>query len=123
MPDAYTATIPYLLEQGHDSTWTICVGSAGDTALRAAPAMTQGALYSFAKAAALENASSNIRFNEMYTNMRVETDKVAVQHGTVKSSEYAQAYELLLDDTSVRGCRVTISNLEQIKKLHYEPKI
>lgn len=122
--DAYTATVPYLLEQGHaDSTWTVCTGAQGDWALAAGPAMTQGPLYSFSTAASRENLKTNVRFNELYTAIRVELDAVAEKNKTNKASDYANIYTLLLDDKSVRSSRVWIRKPEETKQLVHQTKI
>ncbi|KAJ5729337.1 Short-chain dehydrogenase/reductase SDR [Penicillium malachiteum] len=120
---AYRDTIGYLLEQKNpDSTWTICTGASGDDATRPMPAMTQGALYPLTKAAARENNSTNIRFNEIYLGFRVEVDEDAVQHGVTKASDFANVYEMVLANPEVRGSRVRVEGLGDLKELKYEKK-
>ncbi|KAA8650155.1 hypothetical protein EYZ11_013392 [Aspergillus tanneri] len=119
---AYRDTIGYLLEQKNPaSTWTICTGSQGDLATHPVPAMTQGALFPLTTAAARENESTNVRFNEIYLGYRVEVDEIAVQHGT-KSSDFGNVYELILANSEVRSSRVRVDNLDDLKKLKYQKK-
>ncbi|KAF9871062.1 hypothetical protein CkaCkLH20_11479 [Colletotrichum karsti] len=124
---AYRATVPYLLEQGvADSSWTMCTGAQGDVGMRAAPAMTQGALFSFAIAAARENEKTNIRFNELYLAYRVQFEvdnasQFAGYHITT-TSEFAPLYEKILDRKDVRGSRVKAMSPEDVKNLSYEKK-
>lgn len=124
IPVAYRDTIGYLLEQNSPaSTWTICTGAQGDMALYVLPAMTQGALFPFCKAAARENENTNVRFNEVYLAFRVEVDADAVEHGVTKSSEFAKVYEMLLAAPEVRGSRVLLMNPdEDLRKLNHHRK-
>ncbi|KAJ5832448.1 Short-chain dehydrogenase/reductase SDR [Penicillium riverlandense] len=120
---AYRDTIGYLLEQKNPaSTWTICTGAQGDWATRPVPAMTQGALFPMATAAARENESTNVRFNELYLAFRVEVDELAVQHGVTKASDFSNVYELILANPEVRSSRVRVDDVEDIKKLKYQKK-
>ncbi|KAM0717519.1 hypothetical protein Q7P37_007371 [Cladosporium fusiforme] len=121
---AYRDTIGYLREQKNPrSTWTICTGSQGDIASHVLPAMTQGALFPFTKAAARENEDTNVRFNEIYLCYRVENDKDAIEHGVTKSSEFANVYRILLDAADVRSSRVVVENDgEDLKKLKHHRK-
>ncbi|KAJ5782465.1 Short-chain dehydrogenase/reductase SDR [Penicillium paradoxum] len=120
---AYRDTIGYLLEQNNpESTWTICTGAQGDLALRPVPAMTQGALFSFATAAARENEATNVRFNELYLSFRVEVDESAVEHGVTKASYFANVYELMLATPEVRSSRVRVDDVDDIKKLKIQKK-
>lgn len=84
--------------------------------------MTQGALFPMTKAAARENESTNVRFNEIYLGFRVEVDEDAVQHGVTKSSDFANVYEMILADPKVRGARVRADGVDDLKKLKYEKK-
>jgi len=86
------------------------------------PAMTQGALFSMAMAAARDNESTNVRFNEIYLAYRVEVDEVAAQHGATKASDFGKVYELLLANPEVRSSRVRVEDLEDLKKLRYQKK-
>lgn len=120
---AYRDSIGYLLEQNNPaSTWTICTGSQGDLAIFALPAMTQGALFSMTTAAARENESTNVRFNEIYLAFRVEVDEDAVQHGVTKASDFGNVYELILANSEVRSSRVRVETVEDLKKLKYQKK-
>ncbi|KAK6224415.1 integral membrane protein [Colletotrichum tabaci] len=125
---AYRATVPYLLEQGFaGSTWTMCTGGSGDTGYRVAPAVTQGALFSFAVAAARDNDKTNIRFNEVYLAYRVQFEvetgnqTFAGIHMTT-SKDFAPLYEKLLDRADIRSSRVKALSPEDVLKLSYEKK-
>lgn len=120
---AYRDTIGYLIEQNNPaSTWTICTGSQGDLATHPVPAMTQGALFSMSVAAARENESTNVRFNEIYLAFRVEVDDLAVQHGVTKASDFGKVYELLLANSKVRSSRVRVDNLGDLETLNYQKR-
>ncbi|PVI05585.1 NAD(P)-binding protein [Periconia macrospinosa] len=122
---AYRATIPYLLTQSHaTSTWSICTGSQGSLGIFAAPAMSQGALFSLCVSAARELQDTNVRFNEIYLALRVETDRSAVEHGVVRASEFANVYvEVLRAGERVRGKRVLVETREDIKGLRWVDKV
>ncbi|RYP31830.1 hypothetical protein DL768_011156 [Monosporascus sp. mg162] len=120
---AYRDTIGYLLEQNHPaSTWTSCTGAQGDIATHPMPAMTQGPLFSMATAACRENATTNVRFNEVYLAFRVEVDEVAAQNGTTSASDFASVYEEILARPEIRSSRVRVVGLEDLKDLKYERK-
>ncbi|KAJ5646945.1 Short-chain dehydrogenase/reductase SDR [Penicillium lividum] len=120
---AYRDTIGYLLEKKNPiSTWTICTGSQGDIATHPVPAMTQGALFSMTKAAARENESTNVRFNEIYLGFRVEVDSDAIQHSVTKASDFGNVYEMILANSEVRSSRVRVDDVDDIKMLKYEKK-
>jgi hypothetical protein len=122
--DAYRATVPYLIKQGNpNSSWTICTGSQGDIGIRAGPAMTQGALFSMAMAACRETMGTNVRFNEVYLNARVEVDSMAAQTGMIKASDFAELYQRLLARPDIIGCRVTVNGPEDFKDLRFETKV
>ncbi|KAL3703273.1 hypothetical protein TMatcc_010462 [Talaromyces marneffei ATCC 18224] len=121
---AYRATIPYLLNQNDTrSTWTLCTGSQGDLGARAAPAMTQGALYSMANVACRDNYKTNVRFNEIYLALRVEVDESAAKNDTMKASDFAKCYAALLSDPGVRSSRVSVFGYDDLEKLKYETKV
>lgn len=84
--------------------------------------MTQGALFPMTTAAARENESTNVRFNEIYLSFRVEVDEDAVQHGVTKSSDFGNVYEMILANPEVRGSRVRVDDVDDIKKLKYQKK-
>ncbi|KAK5716509.1 hypothetical protein LTR15_009400 [Elasticomyces elasticus] len=121
---AYRDSIGYLLEQKNPkSTWTICTGSQGDIGSHPLPAMTQGPLFSMATAAARENEKTNVRFNEIYLCYRVEVDSDAEAHGVTKASDFANVYEMVLEDPDVRSSRVRVENeQEDLVKLKYAKK-
>ncbi|RDW80268.1 hypothetical protein BP6252_04906 [Coleophoma cylindrospora] len=121
---AYRATIPYLLEQKDvKCTYTLCTGSQGDIGARAAPALTQGALFSMANVACRDNADTNVRFNEVYVGVRIEVDVVAEKTGAMKSSDFSSVYEELLSRPEIDCCRVTVYGKDDLKDLKYRKKI
>ncbi|OBT66662.1 hypothetical protein VE03_03935 [Pseudogymnoascus sp. 23342-1-I1] len=121
---AYGATIPYLLEQKNvKCTWTLCTGSQGDIGLRAAPGISQGPLFSMATAACREIAGTNVRFNEVYLDRRVEIDSVAEKTGAMKSSDFSNVYSGILARPEIEGCRVTVKYDEDLKELKYKKKL
>lgn len=121
--DAYQATIGYLLDRKDvQSTWTLCTGAQGNVGLFAGPAITQGALFSMAAAAASETAGSNVRFNEVYLVYRVEVDSSAEKTGAVKASTFGENYAALLARQDISGSRIIVSNAEEIKNLRIEKK-
>ncbi|KAK0720190.1 hypothetical protein B0H67DRAFT_608892 [Lasiosphaeris hirsuta] len=120
---AYQATVGYLLEQNNpNSTWTMCTGSQGDVATHPVPAFAQGALFSFATAAARENESTNIRFNEVYLMFRVEVDAEAAAHGVSGASEFAAVYEGILANPEIRSGRVKVETPADFKDLKWAKK-
>ncbi|KAI1861036.1 hypothetical protein JX265_009655 [Neoarthrinium moseri] len=116
---AYRATLPYLLEQNNpNSTWTLCTGAQGDMGNFAMPAMTQGALFSMAAAAAVETKGTNVRFNEVYLAFRVEVDEDAAQHDYAsRASDFAAVYEGLLARPDIQGARVNVFSEADFKEL------
>lgn len=125
---AYRATVPYLLDQGFPgTTWTMCTGAQGEWGLRVAPAVTQGALFSFAVAAARENEDTNIRFNEVYLAYRVQLEVepgMTNFHGfpITTSREFAPVFEKLLNRTDIRGSRVKAIKPQDVIDLKFEKK-
>lgn len=121
---AYQATIPYLLEQNDPtSTWTLCTGASGDNGSRPAASMTQGALYSMANVACLDNADTNVRFNEVYLGLFVMAGAAADQFGVMKASEFAIAYEKILARPDIKGCRVMVCLPEDLTELRFRKKL
>ena len=121
---AYQATIPYLLEQKDPtSTWTLCTGASGDNGGRPAASMTQGALYSLANVACLDNADTNVRFNEVYLGLFVMAGAAADQFGVMKSSEFATVYEKILSRPDIKGCRVRVCQPEDLTDLKFSKKL
>ncbi|KAI7545274.1 hypothetical protein KC331_g6313 [Hortaea werneckii] len=103
---AYKATIPHLLSQGHnDSTWTMITGGAGDHGAGGVTALTQGALYSMANVASRELARTNIRFNEVYLNLRVDFDGPGTSSRKRKRRDANATVQSVLEsrDDSVRN--------------------
>ncbi|KAI8302146.1 hypothetical protein K4K61_008203 [Colletotrichum sp. SAR11_59] len=125
---AYRATVPYLLDQGFPgTTWTMCTGAQGEWGLRVAPAVTQGALFSFAIAAARENEDTNIRFNEVYLAYRVQLEVepgMTNFHGfpITTSREFAPVFEKLLNRTDIKGSRVKAIKPQDVIDLKFEKK-
>ncbi|KAI9709265.1 MAG: hypothetical protein M1820_003385 [Bogoriella megaspora] len=120
---AYRATIPYLLEQNDSrSTWTLCTGAAGDLGMRAAPALTQGALYSMATVACRDNEQTNVRFNEVYLALRVEVDSSAERTGAAKASDFARSYETILARPDIRSSRISVRNQRDFTDLLHAKK-
>lgn len=74
-----------------------------------------------ANAAARELADTNIRFNELYVNVRVEEDSIAAAWA-MKSSDFAAAYESLLAGQYVRGGRVIVDGSEDLTVLKVEKR-
>ncbi|RYP28641.1 hypothetical protein DL767_007123 [Monosporascus sp. MG133] len=121
---AYQATIPYLLEQNDPtSTWTLCTGASGDNGGRPAASMTQGALFSMANVACLDNADTNVRFNEIYLGVFVMAGPEAEQYGVMKSSEFAASYENILARTDIKGCRLMVCKPEDLTELRFTKKL
>ena len=89
--------------------------------------MTQGALYSLAVAAELENRETNVRFNEVYLAFLVTVDEEAVtgeaaKNGAVKASDFARVFECLLAREEIRGARVLLFGPDDIGTLRWEGK-
>ena len=84
--------------------------------------MTQGALFPLSTAAARENESTNVRFNEIYLCYRVEKDEDAIAHGVTKSSDFSNVYEMLLADPKVRSARVLVEDVDDLGTLKYKRK-
>lgn len=124
---AYRATIPYLLEQGNpNATWTLVTGGAGEWGLAGVTAVSQGALFSMANVACLENANTNIRFNEVYLCYRVDFDAVCEEKGTVdriRVSDFARVYEGILANKYIKACRVSVYGPQDINHLKYKKKL
>nr|POE70848.1 hypothetical protein CFP56_74300 [Quercus suber] len=120
---AFRDTIGYLIEQNHPtSTWIMCTGAQGDWATYPIPAIAQSALYPLTIAAARENESTNVRFNEIYLSFRVEVDADAVAHGVTKASDFAKVYETILTTPEIRGCRVRVETPDDLVKLRHQKK-
>ncbi|THV47560.1 hypothetical protein BGAL_0302g00020 [Botrytis galanthina] len=120
---AYRATIPYLLEQKKATSFTLCTGAQGDIGARAAPAISQGPLFSMANVACRDNTDSSVRFNEVYLNCRVEVDSSAAQTGAMKSSNFARAYTELLSRPEIKSSRIIVSTHDDLEDLKHKKKI
>ncbi|KAK4071097.1 uncharacterized protein Triagg1_6464 [Trichoderma aggressivum f. europaeum] len=124
---AYRATIPYLIDQGYpNATWTLVTGSLGDLGFAGVTAISQGALFSLASVACLENLKTNVRFNEVYLGYRVDYDSIVEKEGgdnRMKSSEFAHVYEAILANQDIRACRITVSGPEDVHQLKYKKKL
>ncbi|KAL2213153.1 NAD(P)-binding protein [Sarocladium strictum] len=117
---AYIATIKYLFEQNHaGSTWTICTGSQVDTGLFAMLAMGQGPIVAMCKSACRECENTNVRFNEVYLDFRVEVDEDAAAHGTTSATEFSKIYTQLLDRDDIRSTRVSVFTTDDIVDLKF----
>lgn len=75
-----------------------------------------------ATAAARENESTNIRFNEVYLGVRVEVDQSAAKTGAMKASDFASVYEQLIQRNDIRSCRVSVNSLKDMADLQFERK-
>lgn len=84
------------------------------------PAMPQGALFSMSTAAARENESTNVRFNEIYLCFRVEVDELAVEHGVTTASDFGKVFELILDSPEVRSSRVRVEDVGDLGVLKWK---
>ncbi|KAI9695811.1 MAG: hypothetical protein M1820_008404 [Bogoriella megaspora] len=121
---AYQATIPYLLEQNDPaSTWTLCTGASGDNGGLAGASMTQGALYSMANVACLNNTNTNVRFNEIYLGLFVAAGAAGDQAGLIKSSDFAVTYEEILARPDIKGSRLLVCQPEDLKKFRLQKKL
>lgn len=122
--------MPYLLEHGGPkATFTLITGAAGDFGMPPATAITQGALFSMANVAAKDNASTNVRCNEVYLAFRVDYDSVwETKEKTpgmdcVKTSDFAKSYEDILSRTDIKGCRQVLMKADDLKAPKYERKL
>lgn len=80
--------------------------------------MTQGALYSMANVARLDNKETNIRFNEVYLGLFVVADeKLAAQWGALTAKEFAGTYVQILERADVKGRRVVVERKEDVGEL------
>jgi hypothetical protein len=88
----------------------------------AAPAISQGPLFSMASVACRDNAETNVRFNEIYLACRVEVDSVALKTGSMKASDFSSVYEEILSRPEIKGCRVGVHGEHDLKDLKYKKK-
>jgi hypothetical protein len=122
--------VPYLLEQNSPkATWTLMVGGAGDNGWAGVTAISQGALFSMANVACLENEKTNIRFNEVYLAMRIDYDSVVDEKGSggdwhrTKASDFAKVQEGIWANEEIRACRVSVLSPADIDTLNYKKKL
>jgi hypothetical protein len=85
--------------------------------------MTQGALFSMAISACRALHGTNIRFNEVFLDRRVEVDKDAEKSGAMKASDFAKNYQTILNEPEVKGCRITVQTYDDLTNLNYKPKL
>lgn len=123
---AYRATIPYLIAQGGRPTFTLITGGAGDLGVAGVTAISQGALFSLANVACLENIQTNVRFNELYITCRVDYDKVIDENkyeGRTKASEFGRVYETILKNEDIDACRVSVTGSTDLENPEYAKKL
>ncbi|KAF7946511.1 hypothetical protein EAE96_009508 [Botrytis aclada] len=120
---AYRPTIPFLLEQKMTTSFTPCTGAQGCIGARAAPAISQGPLFSMANVACRDNTNTSVRFSEVYLNCRVEVDSSAALMGAMKSSEFARAYTELRFRPEINNSRIIISTHDDLKDPMHKKKI
>jgi hypothetical protein len=83
--------------------------------------LTQGALYSMANVARLDNKDTNIRFNEVYLGLFVIADAaLAEQWGALTAAEFAGTYERILRRADLKGRRVVVERREDLGELRVE---
>jgi hypothetical protein len=70
-----------------------------------------------------DTAGTNVRFNEVYLERRVEVDSVAEHSGAMKSSDFSNVYSGILANPEIEGCRVTVKADEDLQDLKYEKKL
>ncbi|ESZ94677.1 putative short-chain dehydrogenases/reductase [Sclerotinia borealis F-4128] len=117
---AYRATIPYLLKQKQVTSFTLCTGSQGDIGARAAPAITQGPLFSMANVAYRDNTDTNVRFNEVYLGCRVEVDSSDAKTGAMKASDFTRVYTELLSRPDIKSSRVSVFTHDDLEDLKHK---
>jgi hypothetical protein len=76
-----------------------------------------------AVAACRELDGSNIRFNEVFLNARVEIDKNAEKSGVMKASDFAKNYQAILSRPDIKGCRVRVDGNNDLTELKYASKL
>lgn len=76
-----------------------------------------------ANVACRENAETNVRFNEVYLNRRVEYDSAAVKTGAMTASDFSRVYEQILSRPEIRGCRVSVHGPHDLDDLKYKKKL
>ena len=120
---AYRATVPYLREQSSSTSFTLCTGSQGDIGARAAPAISQGPLFSLSNVACRDNETTNLRFNEVYLACRVEVDSSAETTGALKASDFAKVHTELLSRPDIKSSRFTVATQNDLTDLKHKKRI
>lgn len=69
-----------------------------------------------------DNEKTNVRFNELYLNYRVEVDEVAAKNGTMAATDFAKSYAGILSRPEIRSCRVSVQGPEDLENLKYEKR-
>lgn len=73
-------------------------------------------------AAVYSLADTNVRFNEIYLDLRTEIDDVAEEHGTMKASNFSRVYEKILAGDEIKGQRVRVFKPEDVDELVFEKR-
>ena len=79
-----------------------------------------------ANAACRENAKTNVRFNEVYLDHRVDYDSVVEEKKDkwrMKASDFARVYEGILDREEIDTCRVSVHSMDDVKELKFRKKL
>lgn len=66
---------------------------------------------------------TNVRFNEIYLNTRVEVDKAAEEHGVLEASTFGRVCESILEIVELRSSRVRVSNERDVDTLNIEKQL
>lgn len=74
-----------------------------------------------ASATAFEILNTNVRFNELYLNIRVDADSDATEHGAAKGPSLAKVYEAVFGD-NFRSQKIKVSTSDEISTLNLFPK-
>lgn len=82
-------------------------------------AMGQGPIVAMCKSACRECDNTNVRFNEVYLDFRVEVDEDAAAHGTTSATEFGKIYKQLLDRDDIRSTRVSVLTTDDIVDLKF----
>jgi hypothetical protein len=98
----------------------LCTGAQGEWGYRAAPALTQGALFSMANIACRDLLETNLRFAEVFLGFRIEVDASAIKNNVVKASDFAKNYRKLLGSPEIRSCRDSVMFPQEIENLNYK---
>lgn len=94
-------------------------GAAGEYGSGGVTAISQGALFSMANVACRELKGSNVRFNEVYLSLRVDSSDPKA----VSSADFGTNYQLLLDRQDIAESRVSVFSRADIADLKFEKKL